>query len=96
MTVQMFLMLLTAFSVLTSLIVEAIKKIAVHCTTYDVVALLTAIVVGGGGTCVYYKLAEIPFTTNNIIYAALMGLASALVAMVGYDKVVQAIEQFKK
>ncbi len=96
MTVQMFLALLAGFSVLTSLIVEAIKKVAVHCTAYDIVALITAIIVGGGGTCIYYKLTEIPFTTNNIIYAVLMGLASALVAMVGYDKVVQAIEQLKK
>ena len=96
MTVQMFLALLAGFSVLTSLIVEGIKKIAVHCTTYDVIALITALVVGGGGTLVYYKLTEMPFTANNIIYAVLMGLASALVAMVGYDKVVQAIEQFKK
>ena len=96
MTVQIFLALLTGFSVITSLITEAVKKVLINCTKYDLIALITALVVGGGGTCLYYYLSNIPFTGHNIVYAFLMGLASALVAMVGYDKVVQAIEQFKK
>ena len=96
MTVQMFLALLAAFSVITSLVVEALKKIMAHCNKYDIMALVSALVIGGGGTLVYYRLTDMPFTTNNIIYAILMGFASALVAMVGYDKVIQAIEQFKK
>ena len=61
--------------------------------SYNIVALITALIVGGGGTAVYYQLNAVPFTVNNVIYAVLMGLASGLVSMVGFDKVKQAIVQ---
>ena len=35
----------------------------------------------------------IPFDTNNVIYMILMGLASGLCSMVGFDKIKQAVEQ---
>ena len=41
----------------------------------------------------YYTGSGIPFTPLNIIYIPLMGIANWLGAMVGYDKVKQAIEQ---
>ena len=91
----MFLILLSAFSVLSSLVTEGIKNIATDKVnlSYNIVALVTALVIGGGGTAVYYQLNTIPFTVNNIIYAVLMGLASGLTSMVGFDKVKQAIVQ---
>lgn len=61
--------------------------------SYNIVALITALIVGGGGTAVYYQLNAVSFTVNNVIYAVLMGLASGLVSMVGFDKVKQAIVQ---
>ena len=90
-----FLILLSSFSVISGLVTEGIKKIATDNVnlSYNIVALITAMVVGGGGTTVYYQLNVIPFTTNNIIYIILMGLASGLVSMTSYDKVKQAIEQ---
>ena len=95
MNTTMFLILLSAFSVISSLITEGIKNLAndrvnLSC---NIVALTTALFVGGGGTAVYYQLNAIPFSTNNVIYMVLMGLASGLVSMVGFDKVKQAIEQ---
>lgn len=95
MNTTMFLILLSAFSVISSLITECIKNLAndrvnLSC---NIVALTTALIVGGGGTAVYYQLNAIPFSANNIIYMVLMGLASGLVSMVGFDKVKQAIEQ---
>lgn len=95
MNTTMFLVLLSAFSVLSSLVTEGIKNLATDKVnlSYNLVALITALIVGGGGTAVYYQLNAIPFTVNNIIYMALMGLASALVSMTSYDKVKQAIEQ---
>jgi len=96
MTAQLFLILLSIFSVATSITVEALKRLFKKIKNYDVLACITALIVGGGGTLVYYQLAGITFTANNVIYAILMGFASALCAMVGYDKVVQAIEQFRK
>ena len=91
----MFLILLSAFSVLSSLVTEGIKNITTDKVnlSYNIVALVTALIIGGGGTAVYYQLNAIPFTVNNVIYAVLMGLASGLTSMVGFDKVKQAIVQ---
>lgn len=95
MNTTMFLILLSSFSVLSSLVTEGIKNIATDRVnlSYNVVALVAALIIGGGGTAVYYQLNAVPFTVNNVIYAVLMGLASGLVSMVGFDKVKQAITQ---
>ena len=92
MTVTTFLVLLSAFTVITGLVTEAIKQVYAERT--NLVALIVALVVGCGGTLLYYQLNGLPFDANNIIYAVLMGFASGLAAMCGYDKVKQAIEQF--
>lgn len=96
MTTTMFLILLSGFSVISSLVTEGIKNVAMDKVnlSYNIVALVTALIIGGGGTAVYYQLNTIPFTVNNIIYIVLMGLASGLTSMVGFDKVKQTIEQF--
>lgn len=90
-----FLILLSSFSVITGLVTEGIKKLTTDRVNlpYNIVALITALIVGSGGAIVYYQLNTIPFTTNNIIYIILMGLASGLVSMVGFDKVSQTITQ---
>lgn len=95
MTTTMFLILLSTFSVLSSLVTEGIKRTFSDKAnlSYNVVALVVALVIGGGGTAVYYQLNDIAFSINNIIYALLMGSASGLVSMVGFDKVKQAITQ---
>lgn len=95
MNTTMFLILLSAFSVISGLVTEGIKNIATDKVnlSYNIVALITALIIGGGGTAVYYQLNTISFTANNVIYAILMGLASGLVSMVGFDKVKQAIIQ---
>ena len=95
MNTTMFLILLSAFSVLSSLVTEGIKNISADKVnlSYNIIALITALIIGGGGTAVYYQLNTISFTTNNVIYMVLMGLASGLTSMVGFDKVKQMILQ---
>ena len=90
-----FLILLSSFSVITGLVTEGIKNIATDKMnfSYNIIALVTALIIGGCGTAVYYQLNTIPFTVNNIIYMVLMGLASGLASMVGFDKIKQAVEQ---
>lgn len=96
MNITMFLILLSGFSVISGLVTEGIKTLVTDKInlSYNIIALITALIIGGGGTAVYYQLNTIPFTTNNIIYMVLMGLASGLTSMVGFDKVQQTIEQF--
>lgn len=96
MTAPMFLMLLAAFSSISGLITEGIKKLISdkQNLSYNLLALIVALLVGGVGCVVYYQLTGIPYTTNNIIYIVLMGFASGLSSMVGYDKIKQMIQQF--
>ena len=95
MTTTTFLMLLSSFSVLSGLVTEGIKKLISDKTnmSYNIIALVVALVIGGAGSAIYYQLNAIPFNLDNIIYLVLMGLASGLCSMVGFDKIKQAIKQ---
>ena len=95
MTITTFLMLLSSFSVLSGLVTEGVKKLISDKAnmSYNIIALVVALVIGGVGSAVYYQLNAIPFNLDNIIYLVLMGLASGLCSMVGFDKIKQAIEQ---
>ena len=98
MTPQLFLILLAGFSALSSLVMEGIKKsfLSSKNISYNVIALIIALIIGTSGTFIYYQLNNILIDTNNILYAILMGLASGLVSMVGYDKVKQTLDELKK
>lgn len=95
MTTTTFLMLLSAFSVISGLVTEGIKKLTQDKTNlpYNIVTLTVALIIGSCGCGIYYQLNNIAFSTNNVIYMVLMGFASGLVSMTGFDKVKQAIEQ---
>lgn len=95
MTTTTFLMLLSSFSVLSGLVTEGIKKLISDKAnmSYNIIALVVALVIGGVGCAIYYQLNAIPFDVNNVIYMILMGLASGLCSMVSYDKLKQCIEQ---
>lgn len=95
MTTTTFLMLLSAFSVISGLVTEAIKKLVNDKAnlSYNLIALIVALIVGSVGCGVYYQLNDIAFTINNIIYIILMGFASGLSATLSYDKIKQMIIQ---
>ena len=95
MTTTTFLMLRSSFSVLSGLVTEGIKKLISDKAnmSYNIIALVVSLVIGGVGCAIYYQLNAIPFNLDNIIYLVLMGLASGLCSMVSYDKLKQCIEQ---
>lgn len=98
MSVTLFITLLTAFSTITSVCTECFKKLLneakiVYAT--NILVFVIACVVGIGGTAIYYVLCSIEFNITNVICMVLMGLASSIGAMVGYDKVIQTITQLK-
>lgn len=98
MTVQIFLILLTIFAVVTSLLTQGVKyfldELKVKYAS-NIVVLIIAVIVGVCGMIFYYILNGIPFIATNIIYIILMALANWLGAMLGYDKVKQAITQIR-
>lgn len=95
MDISMFLMLLFAFSTITTLFTEGVKKLVNDKAnlSYNLVALFSSLIIGSAGTAIYYQLNDMPFDTNNVIYMILLGLASGLCSMNGYDKVKQTILQ---
>lgn len=96
MTVTMFITLLTAFSTITSLCTQGVKKILDEkkfAYASNVLVFIIACIVGIGGTAVYYILNSVEFDIVNTTCMILMGLASSLGAMTSYDKVVQTVKQ---
>ncbi len=98
MTIEMFLILLTVFSVITSLCTEAVKKFFDSLkVTYasNIIALAVAVFVGGAGTMIFYVFSGIELNIINNICVFLMMGANWIGSMLGYDKVKQAITQLK-
>ena len=95
MTTEVFLSLLTCFSAITTAVVEYIKKILNEKNvdySSNIVACIVAVVVGLGGTFVYYSVADIPISYAHPVY---MAIATALCAMCGYDKIKGIILQLQ-
>ena len=99
MTLTLFLILLTIGAAVSSLLTEALKKAydnAGKTCLPNILALINAIIVGAGGTALAYIFLGISWNANNIICLALMSLCVWVAEMVGYDKVIQTIQQIEK
>ena len=95
MNTTIFLTLLAAFALLSSLITEGIKNLVKDRENLptNIVAIIVGLLVGGVGTGFYYVLNDITFNSYNIVYLIIMGFANGLCAMVGYDKFMQTLQQ---
>lgn len=96
--IEVFMLGLLVISTLTSLVTEAIKKIlsereiTYHANTLaGVVAMILSAAIGVG----YVILTGVGFNAQTIICIITLVFISWLCSMVGYDKVVQAIKQFR-
>lgn len=97
-SIEVFMLGLLITSTLVSLVTEAVKTIlSEHNATYQsntlagIVALVLSAAVSGG----YVAFTGISFTPQVAVCSVALVFMSWLCAMVGYDKVVQAISQFK-
>ena len=97
-SLHVFMLGILVTSTLTGLATEAIKKLlAEHSKNYyantlaGIVSVILSVAIGVG----YMTLSNVSFTSQSIIYLVALVFISWLCAMVGYDKVVQAISQFK-
>lgn len=94
MTYQVAIFLLPICAALTSLITEGIKKM----TTVNkptVVAAIVSVIVGAAVPVGYYLVNGIAFATADIVYLVGMVLLTWLSATVGYDKIIEVINQLK-
>ena len=85
---------LAIVSALTSLTVEALKKILSDVkVSYNLLAAIVAVVLSIAASCGYLIYTGTEFTAQiGVVIAALMFL-SFLASTVGYDKVVQMLKQ---
>lgn len=95
---ETFLFCLLIISTLTGLATEGLKKVlqehnkSYHANTLaGVVSTVLSIFVGAG----YVIVTDQTFTTQNIMCLIALIFMSWLCAMLGYDKVIQSISQFK-
>jgi hypothetical protein len=94
----MFMALLVILSTVTALFTEAVKCLIEGMGgryASNLVVLVVSIIVGIGGTGIAYIFMGIPFILPNIICMVLMAVAVWVGSMVGYDKVLQMLEQMK-
>lgn len=99
MTVQMALFMLLIVATMTGLVTEAVKKALQEADiSYKPnllaggVAVALSAAIGGA----YMVLTETMLNAQMAVYLIALVFLSWLSAMVGYDKVVQTISQFKK
>lgn len=95
---ETFLLGALIISTVTGLVTEAVKNILTeHKITYHAntlagqIATILSTAMGVG----YIMLSGVGFTSQTIIYLTVLVFISWLCSMVGYDKVIQAIKQFK-
>lgn len=94
MTLNLFLFLMVIGASVSSLFTEALKKNHENISS-NILALISAGVVGVGGTIIAYILIGITFDLKNIACIMVMAFCIWLGSMVGYDKVIQTIDQLK-
>ena len=97
-TLEIFLLCLLAVSIFTGLTTEAVKKVFVELKINyhaNVLAGLVSLILSAAVGIGYICWTNIDFTSQNIIFIVALTFLSWLCAMVGYDKVIQAISQFK-
>lgn len=95
MTIEIFMMLLAVFSAITALVTEGIKNtflIDAESFVYKITAIIVAVVIGIVGIFTYYILNSIGIDFRGVIFAILMGFASGLTSMVGYDSIHDVIK----
>jgi hypothetical protein len=95
---ETFLFGLLVTSTLTGLVTEAVKKIMVEYnvnyranTLAGLVSLVLSAAIGIG----YIFVTNVGFTAQVVAYIIALIFMSWLCAMIGYDKVIQTISQFK-
>lgn len=94
MTLTTFLFIFFIGATAASLFTEALKKVFWNVSS-NVLALISSAVVGVGGTIIAYILMEIPFDSKNIACIIVFAFCIWLGSMVGYDKVIQTINQIR-
>lgn len=92
MTVEVFVTLLAGCALVTGLITEAVKKLNIL-KSNNILALIVSILVGGFALAFFFIQTATPLDAINIMVSIAFLAANFLSATLGYDKVLQTINQ---
>ena len=98
MSVTLFVSIFVGGGLITMLLTQSIKQFYYNRgseASPNLIALINAIVVGGGGTAFTYMLMNLPWTVNNILCLIAMAFLVWMGSMIGYSKILETIQQFK-
>lgn len=98
MNIAYFSAMIVILCAVSALFTEALKQFCDNGNisfSPNLAALICSAVVGGGGTVAFYILTGVAWTLPTIVTLIIAIFAIWIGAMVGYDKVVQLIEQIK-
>ena len=98
MSVSLFIALFVGGGVVNILLTQSIKQFYYNrneSASPNVIALVSALVVGGGGTAFAYMLLDVAWTVNNILCMLAMMLFVWMGSMIGYSKILETYRQFR-
>ena len=98
MTVSLFIAIFVGGGLVNILLTQAIKQFYYNrnqAASPNVIALVNALVVGGGGTAFAYMLLDVEWTVNNILCLVAMMLFVWMGSMLGYSKILETYRQFR-
>ena len=98
MSVSLFIAIFVGGGVVNILLTQSIKQFYYNrneSASPNVIALVSALVVGGGGTAFAYVLLGVPWTANNILCMLAMMLFVWMGSMIGYSKILETYRQFR-
>lgn len=98
MSVSLFIAIFVAGGLTNILLTQAIKQFYYNrneAASPNVIALISALVVGGGGTAFAYMLLGVKWSVNNILCLLAMMLFVWMGSMIGYSKILETYRQFR-
>lgn len=98
MSVSLFIALFVGGGLVNILLTQSIKQFYYNrkeSASPNIIALVSALVVGGGGTAFAYMLLGVAWTVNNILCMFAMMLFVWMGSMIGYSKILETYRQFR-
>ena len=98
MSVTLFVSIFVGGGLVTMLLTQSIKQFYYNRNSQaspNLIALVNALVVGGGGTAFVYMLMHIDWTVNNVLCLIAMIFFVWMGSMLGYSKILETFQQFK-
>lgn len=98
MSVSLFIALFVGGGVVNILLTQAVKQFYYNrneAASPNIIALISAIIIGGGGTAFAYMLIGVPWSVNNILCLVAMMLFVWMGSMIGYSKILETYRQFR-